>query len=574
MRILQALTLFTCVLLAGCSTGPSADEVFEGLANRYIDTMLSMDPESATAYGDHRFDDRLTDLSEEAMKARRHVATAYLDSLTRVKEDKLGEGNRIDLAILRNHLEFTVFSIDEIGAHRWNPMVHNVGGAIYGLVARDFAPLRERLLSAKARLEAIPAAMATAREILDNPPRVFTETAIGQNRGTIGLILDDLQPFLDQAPDLRSEFVGPRARAIAALEEYGRWLEDDLLPRSNGEFRVGRDLFETKLRMTLESDLTLDEIRKSALNDLDETRDTMYELALPLYRTYYPERAGAADLPLDEVVGEVLDRLADAHPTADTIVEQARGNLTDCTAFVAEHDLVTLPDDAVEIIVMPEYQRGFAIAYCDAPGALAENEKTFYSISPPPADWTDERKASYFREYNDHMLINLTVHEAMPGHYLQLAHSNAFEATTPVRGLFSSGVFVEGWATYAEQLMADNDFGGPELKLQQLKMKLRLLINSIIDQDIHCGDMTEEQAMDLMVGKGFQEEGEAAGKWRRAQMSSTQLSTYYVGNMEINRLRGLAEDKLGDRFELKAFHDELLSYGSPAPKYVQDLMGL
>ncbi|MBC8423177.1 DUF885 domain-containing protein, partial [bacterium] len=401
-----------------------------------------------------------------------------------------------------------------------------------------------------------------------------TETAIGQNHGTISLILDDLQPFLDEAPDMRGEFVGPRARAIAALEEFGRWLEDDLLPRSNGEFRVGRDLFETKLRMTLESDLTLDEIRKSALSDLDETRDTMYELALPLYRTYYPERAGAADLPLDEVVGEVLDRLADAHPEADTIVEQARGNLADCTAFVAEHDLVTLPDDAVEIIVMPEYQRGFAIAYCDAPGALAENEKTFYSISPPPADWIEERKTSYFREYNDHMLINLTVHEAMPGHYLQLAHSNRFASTTPVRALFSSGVFVEGWATYAEQLMADRDFGGPELKLQQLKMRLRLLINSIIDQDIHCGDMTEQAAMDLMVGKGFQEEGEAAGKWRRAQMSSTQLSTYYVGNMEINRLRGLAEDKLGDHFELKAFHDELLSYGSPAPRYVQRLMGL
>ena len=574
MRILLSLALLAGVLLAACSVGPSADEVFEGLANRYIDTMLGMDPESATAYGDHRFDHRLTDLSEDAVQARRHVASAYLDSLTRVKEDKLSEGNRIDLAILRNHLEYTVFSIDEIGAHRWNPMVHNVGGAIYGLVARDFAPLRERLLNLKARLEAIPAAMATAREILDNPPRVFTETAIGQNHGTISLILDDLQPFLDEAPDMRGEFVGPRARAIAALEEFGRWLEDDLLPRSNGEFRVGRDLFETKLRMTLESDLTLDEIRKSALSDLDETRDTMYELALPLYRTYYPERAGAADLPLDEVVGEVLDRLADAHPEADTIVEQARGNLADCTAFVAEHDLVTLPDDAVEIIVMPEYQRGFAIAYCDAPGALAENEKTFYSISPPPADWIEERKTSYFREYNDHMLINLTVHEAMPGHYLQLAHSNRFASTTPVRALFSSGVFVEGWATYAEQLMADRDFGGPELKLQQLKMRLRLLINSIIDQDIHCGDMTEQAAMDLMVGKGFQEEGEAAGKWRRAQMSSTQLSTYYVGNMEINRLRGLAEDKLGDHFELKAFHDELLSYGSPAPRYVQRLMGL
>ncbi|MBU1072225.1 DUF885 domain-containing protein, partial [bacterium] len=405
-------------------------------------------------------------------------------------------------------------------------------------------------------------------------PRVFTETAIVQNRGVICLILDDLQPFLDREPDLRAEFVGPRARAIAALEAYGRWLEEDLLPRSDGEFRLGRELFEKKLRLTLASDLTLDEIRESARRDLDETRDTMYGLALPLYREFYPERAGVAELPPAEIVGEVLDRLADDHPTADNIVAQARADLVAITYFVGERGLVTVPDDPVEIIVMPEYQRGFAIAYCDAPGPLAEHEKTFYSIAPPPADWSDERKESYFREYNDHMLLDLTVHEAMPGHYLQLARANAYAAPTKVRSLFSSGVFVEGWATYAEQLMAEFGFGGPALRLQQLKMRLRLLINAIIDQDIHCGDLTEREAMDLMMGTGFQEEGEAAGKWRRAQMSSTQLSTYYVGNLEINRLRRLAEEKRGDAFDLKAFHDELLSYGSPAPKYVQQLMGL
>ena len=574
MRLFLSLALIAAALASGCATGPSADEVFEGLANRYIDTMLRMDPVAATAYGDHRFDHELTGLSEEAVQTRRQVASAYLDSLTRVREDELSEGNRIDLAILRNRLESTVFSIDEIGEHRWNPLLHNVGGAIYGLVARDFAPLPDRLQALKSRLEAVPDALDVARAVLDNPPRVFTETAIVQNRGTISLILDDLQPFLDEAPELRDDFVGPRVRAIAALEAYGRWLEEDLLPRSDGEFRLGRDRFERKLRLTLESDLSLDEIRDAAQRDLVETRAAMYELALPLYRDYHPGRAGAADLPQDEVVAEVLDRLADDHPDAETIVDQARADLEAITDFVRQSDLVTLPDDPVEIIVMPEYQRGFAIAYCDAPGPLAENEKTFYSIAPPPADWDDARCASYFREYNDHMLLDLTVHEAMPGHYLQLAHANAFEAPTKVRSLFGSGVFVEGWATYAEQLMTEHGYGGAALRLQQLKMRLRLIINAIIDQDIHCGDMGEDEAMALMTGQGFQEEGEAAGKWRRAQMSSTQLSTYYVGNLEINRLRRLAEEKRGGDFDLKAFHDELLSFGSPAPKHVQRLMGL
>ena len=573
-RISAIAALCALLLLAACAGGPSADEVFEGLANRYIDGMLRLDPEAATAYGDHRFDDRLTDRSEAGVRARRDHAAAYLDSLSRIDEAKLDEGNRIDLAILRNHLESTIFEVDEVGAHRWNPMAHNPGGALYGLVARDFAPLPERLRSLKARLEAVPAALATARSILDNPPRVFTETAIDQTRGTVALILDDLQPFLDAAPDLRGEFVGPRARAIAALEEFAAWLEADLLPRSNGEFRLGRDRFERKLRLTLDSDLGLDEIRDSAWRELEATRAEMHELALPLYRRFHPDRVDAAALSADEVVREVLDRLADSHPDAETIVDQARRDLAACTAFVAEQDLVTLPDDPVEIIVMPEFQRGVAIAYCDAPGPLAENEKTFYSIAPPPASWDEARCESYFREYNDHMLVDLTVHEAMPGHYLQLAHANAYAAATPVRALFGSGVFVEGWATYAEQLMADHGFGGPELKLQQLKMRLRLLINAIIDQEIHCGDMTEAEAMTLMVDKGFQERGEAAGKWRRAQMSSTQLSTYYVGNMEVNRLRSLAEEKRGEAFDLKAFHDELLSFGSPAPRYVRELMDL
>ena len=181
---------------------------------------------------------------------------------------------------------------------------------------------------------------------------------------------------------------------------------------------------------------------------------------------------------------------------------------------------------------------------------------------------------SYFREYNDAMLEDLTAHEAMPGHYLQLAHANRYEASTPVRALFGSGVFVEGWATYAEQLMAEQGFGGPQFRLEQLKMRLRLIINAIIDQGIHCDGMTEQQAMDLMTGMGFQEEGEAAGKWKRAQLSSTQLSTYYVGNVELNRIRSDVRAEQGDAFDLKAFHDRLLSFGSPAPRYVRELMGL
>ena len=200
--------------------------------------------------------------------------------------------------------------------------------------------------------------------------------------------------------------------------------------------------------------------------------------------------------------------------------------------------------------------------------------KTFYAISPTPQDWTDKRVESFFREYNNYMLDNLTIHEAMPGHYLQLAHSNRFEAPTKVRAIFYSGTFVEGWATYSEQLMVEAGYGGLAVKMQQLKMRLRLIINAIIDQKIQTEGMTEKEAIDLMMNEGFQEEGEAAGKWRRACLTSTQLSTYYVGNMEVNDLRKRYEAKMGGEVDLQIMHDLMLSFGSPATKYVKELMGL
>jgi uncharacterized protein (DUF885 family) len=426
----------------------------------------------------------------------------------------------------------------------------------------------------KSRLEKLPINLEAAKLNLRNPPEVMTRTAINQNPGVINLVMDGLQPYLDEAPGMRDELAGARATAIAALNEYGRWLESELLPRSKGDFRLGKDLWRNKLQYALSSDLTPEEILASAESDLAETRATMYEIALPMYRDYFGGHVDDESPGQDGVIRRVLSRLADDHPTNETIVPQAREGLKELTKFVRKKKLMTVPEDPVEIIVMPEHQRGFAIGYCDSPGPLEEHGTTFYAISPTPKDWSAERAETFYREYNDYMLLNLSVHEAMPGHYLQIAHANKYESDTPLRAIFSSGTFVEGWATYAEQLMVEAGYGGSELHLQQLKMRLRLIINAIIDQKIHTAGMTEGEAMEMMMVDGFQEEGEAAGKWVRAQLSSTQLSTYYVGNLEINGLRRDYEARAGDDFDLKEFHDEVLSFGSPPAKHVRTLLGL
>lgn len=573
VTLLFALLLLTLTTACG-GGGHEADARFTVLAQQHLDRMLALNPEWATQLGDHRFDGMVSDLSEEGFQARVKFNQATLAELKEINPAQLSTANRIDYAILRDACEATIFSIRELREYRWNPTMYNPGDGLYNILARDYAPLSERLQAVKSRLEGLPATLAAARANLEHPPRVMTETAISQNPGVINLIMDGLQEYLAEAPELQADFQPVRARAIAALDEYGRWLESDLLPRSNGDFRLGKKLWEKKLHYSLSSDLSPAVILASAEEDLKATRDQMYEVALPLYRDYFGGHVDDKNPGRDDLIRRVLARLSEDRPTNETILPQAREDLKQITRFVEHNKLVTVPADPVEVIVMPEHQRGFAIGYCDSPGPLEKNGTTFYAISPTPKNWSAERAETFYREYNNYMLQDLTIHEAMPGHYLQLAHANRFVADTPLRAIFSSGTFVEGWATYAEQLMVEAGYGGPEVHLQQLKMHLRLIINAILDQKIHTAGMTEGEAMELMMDTGFQEEGEAAGKWIRACLSSTQLSTYYVGNREINDIRRDYTARHGGHIDLKEFHDALLSFGSPAPKYARELLGL
>jgi uncharacterized protein (DUF885 family) len=576
----KALCFFIAMVIAASSAAPaamaqSADRRFETLANNFIQELLRRNPETATGLGDHRYDNRLDDYSRAGRESDLRFARETLNALNRINFNRLNPQNRVDARILRTQLESQIFRIGTLREYEWNPLVYNIGGAVYSLVARNFAPLPDRLRNVKERLRAIPTVLQQARLNLRNPPRIHTETAILQNGGNINLIREELNQFISQAPQMQAELAPAQAEAVRALEEYGRWLQNDLLPRSTGDFRIGDAKFRQKLRFSLDSDLTKEQILQRAMTDLRQTQDQMYEVALPLHRRFFPDVTDHSALnDRRRVVRAVLNRLSDSRPTNDTIVRLANESMERTTRFVRENNIVTVPDDPVRIIVMPEFQRGVAVAYCDSAGPLERVNETFYAISPTPRDWTPRRVESFYREYNNYMVENLTVHEAMPGHYLQIAHSNRFRAPTMIRAIFGSGTFTEGWATYAEQVMVEQGYGGPEVRMQQLKMRLRLIINAILDQKVHTENMTEREAMDLMMNEGFQEEGEAAGKWRRAALTSTQLSTYYVGNIEMNDIRRAYMARAGRNYNMKTFHDALLSFGSPSPKYARELMGL
>jgi uncharacterized protein (DUF885 family) len=574
MRNLLALSLLGVMMIfLSCASDASMDDDFVSFAAEYIEGYLEVNPEAATQLGDHRFDHRLDDYSVAGVEDKLAFNKSALRDMKKIKPQRLNTDNSIDYQILRNHIEMNVFRLETLKEHDWNPLAYNVGGAIYSLIARDFDSPKARMQSVRKRLEMVPEVAALAKANLKTPPRIHTETAALQNEGTVGLIRDLLTAVFEDVPGYEEELKPAQEKAVAALEYYGEWLKRDLLPESNGDFRIGKDKFRRKLRYVLDSDMSMEDILARAETDLVDTQQAMFETAQALYGEHFPGR-DPRSLDKKTVIKAVLDKLADKHPANETIVATAGECLEECIEFTVANKLVTVPDEPIDLIVMPEFQRGVAVAYCDAPGPLEPAGKTFFAISPTPEDWTPERVTSFFREYNDYMLHDLTIHEAVPGHYLQLTHSNRFKAPTMVRSVFYSGPFVEGWATYTEQLMAEQGYGGPDVKMQQLKMRLRMIINAIIDQKIHTAGMTEEEAMDLMINEGFQEEGEASGKWRRACMTSTQLSTYYVGNIEVTDIRRDYERTNGKGMSLLEIHDKMLSFGSPPPRHVRRLMGI
>ncbi|MFL6582897.1 MAG: DUF885 domain-containing protein [Chthoniobacterales bacterium] len=575
-RITLAVAVCVAFPFGGAFATPQ-DTQFEKLAKDYIEGLLQTNPEYATQLGDHRFDDRLSDYSDEAVAkelARAKQFRQQLDQFNDLKQ--LSDANKVDVRLLKDNVDNEIFGLEELRERESDPLLYmeSLANSLYLIEAREFAPARQRAASLRKRMEAMPAVIAQAKQNLKNPPRVHTETAIDQVQGAISLIKEGLNEVLDKAPEAKKELAPVQEKTIAALTDYKNWLQNELLPRSNGDFRIGPDKFRKKLRFALASDMSMEDLMKAARADLEQTQKAIYETALPLYKKYFPNFDEATLNDHKKVTQAVLDKLAEQRPNDDTIVNDAKTVLKEATDFVRTKNLVTVPSVPVDVIVMPEFKRGPAIAYCDSAGPLEKNGKTFFAVAPTPKDWTPERKDSFFKEYNNYMVRDLTVHEAMPGHYLQLAHSNEFRSPTLVRAIFQSGTFIEGWAVYAEQFMAENGYGGPEVKMQQLKMRLRVICNAIIDQSIHAGNMSEQEALDIMIKEGFQTEGEAVGKWKRARLTSSQLSTYFVGVTEHLAMREQAKARDGAKFDLKKYNDAVISFGSPPVKYVREMLGL
>ena len=550
-----------------------------------VDALLNeyflLQPTDATELGEHAYDHHWPDLTDAGHAAFSDWLRDADARVQAIEPGGLSDDEAIDRRILLENLVAMRFFVDELREVEWNPMtyVYLFGSAIFTMLAREYAPITERLNALASRLRGLPVALDGARLALSREggrpvSRFHAEKAVERMAGVadlVGLAVVEAEACDDAA--VLAEVQLAAGVATTAIEEWTKWLRDELLPTVDGDFRLGPELYAAKFRHSLKTAVTPKELEAMAVAEYDATRAEMTRLARSIWTHWMADTPPPADD--DEAVRSVLDAIAVDHPHADELLDFCRAENERIEAFVAERDVVGLTEEPMQIIWTPGFMRAFGGAMLIAPGPLDRGLASFFAITPVNEAWPAERRESYLREDNVRMLRLLTIHEAVPGHYLQLAYSN--RCPSLVRGIFRSGVFAEGWAVYITQVMMDLGYGAddPALMLVHWKFYLRSITNTLMDIRIQSGSMDEEEAMRLMVEGGFQEEGEATAKWDRARLSSTQLCEYFLGSVEMHGLEREARRQAeaeGRDFVYRPFLESVLAHGSPSMPVVRDIL--
>jgi uncharacterized protein (DUF885 family) len=567
-----------CVLCAAAGAASGAERGEQALARFYRDYLeadCARRPVLATRLGDHRHDGRIDDLSASARASRLAAVRRALDELPRAVDWRsLPRPAQIDFDMLRDSLALELWQAEHVKRFEEDPRIYGdyTTECIFLLFAQSSLPQAENVSNAASRMAEIPRVLADARTNLRRPPRVVTETAIKQCEGAVAFFEREL---FELAGSGASALQAPAARAADALRRHQTFLCEELLPRSDGDWRLGKAKFAEKFARELDAGLTADECLAEAESEFERVTRDMYTLA----RQRWGSLAQGKPLPPDdaegrrEVIRLALSEVCGDHADSQSLVAEARGTVDALKRFITDKRLLALPTpDRCQIREMPAFLRGNYVADLRCAPPLDPAAPSLYSISPPPSDWPAERVASFVEEYNRRALQILTIHEAYPGHYVQLDYAN--RTPSLIRRVVGSDVFAEGWAVYCEQMMLDQGYGGgdPALCLAGLKFYLRAVANAILDHKMHCSDMSDEEALRFLTQDAFQGEGEARLKVVRAKQTSVQLSSYFVGRTAFSRLRRQVQRAQGAAFDLGRFHQSLLEAGPVPVKYLPELV--
>jgi uncharacterized protein (DUF885 family) len=552
---------------------------------KYLEEGFRLRPLEATRLGDHRFDALLEDVSPQARAAwLDHYHRTLHQLLAEIERQKLSRSGQIDFDIFKSHLDRIVWLAENTGSfpvgdstYRFDkdPRAFNdyINDSVFLLLTQSTLPRSVNVRNCIARMAAIPKVVAAAKASLRNPPSVFLETAIRQNRGAIAFYEHGVYELAGETPQL-SELRAVSGPVVACLKEYQQHLEA-LRPQAVGEWRLGKEKFARKLELELDAGLTADEVLREAEAEAERVEREMYVIARQLWGRAFPGKT----LPPDDSEGrrttirQVLAQVNREHGRVDELVRDIQTMVADLKKFISEQDILRLPEpDHCRVIEMPEFQRGNYVGYLNPAPPLDPRAASIYAISPPPRDWDTRRVNSYLEEYNRYALQIISIHEAYPGHYVQLDYSSRHPSL--IRKVLYSGVFAEGWAVYTEQMMLDQGYGQGDLalRLNQLKIYLRAVVNAILDHKMHCTHMTDAEAFKLLTEGAFQTEGEALGKIIRAKQSSCQLTTYFAGRTALYRLRQQIQREQGEKFQLGRYHEAVLDNGTLPVKYLPELV--
>lgn len=567
-------------LLAGgvvLAMAQDEDAKLNAFFQHYEDAHFRQEPTEATLLGDHRFDNLMEDLSKAARGGWVALTRQTLAALPKqVDYARLTRAGQVDFEIFKQNLVSSLWHAENTRPFEQDPRVYSgyLSDSVYVLLTQSSLPKETNIANCLARMAQLPRIVEAAKENLRNPPRELLETAIAQNRGTIDFYERGIFDEAGKTAQQKALAVAA-AKTAVCLREYQKFLEKDLLPEAKGDWRLGKEKFYRKLELELDAGLTADQVLADAEVEFERVQRDMYVIARQLWSRYFPKRPLPPDDPAGRraTVRQVLDQIGKDHGKPERLVGDVRLTVDHIKAFIRERDILRLPDpDICQVVEMPEFKRGNSTAYMNSPPPLDPQAKGYYAVSPPPKDWDARRVQSYLEEYNRNLLQILTIHEAYPGHYVQLEYAN--RVPSPIRRVLQSGVYVEGWAVYTEQMMLDQGYGAGDLplRLSQLKFYLRAVGNTILDHRMHCDGMTDEQAMELLTQQAYQSEGEARLKVIRAKQSSVQLSTYFVGRMAMYRLRQALERESGDKFELGRYHEAVLANGPVPVKYLPELV--
>lgn len=572
---LGALGLCAFVLTAAAQ--PTEDAKLESFFKTYLDGRFARQPLEATRLGDHRFDSQLDDVSPAARAGWITFTRKTLSDLpAQIDYKKLTRDGQIDFEIFQNDLESQVWENENTHPFEEDPRTYGdyIDDATYLLLTQSTLPKETNISNCIVRMAELPRIVAAAKATLTHPAKAILETAIRQNRGAIDFYETGIFQVAGDTAQL-DQLKAAAAPVAAMLKDYQKFLEGDLMSRATGDWRLGKKKFYRKLELETDAGVSADQVYADAQSEFDRVTRDMYVVSKQLWSHYFPKTV----LPPDdregrrETITKVIDAVDQEHGKPEDLLRDARATVERIKAFIRERDILRLPDpDHCQVIEMPEFRRGNSLAYLDNAPPLDPNASSYYAVSPPPSDWTPKQVESFLEEYNSHMLQILTIHEAYPGHYVQLEYAN--RTPSLIRRVFQNGPFVEGWAVYGEQNMLDSGYGDGDLRLRlmQLKFYLRAVGNTLLDHRMHCDNLSDEDAMKFLTEDAFQSEGEAKLKIIRAKQSSVQLSTYFIGRMAHYRLRQQVEREMGDKFDMGRYHEAVIEHGSIPVKYLPELV--